>query len=75
MEAAQWKYKHGYNKHVELLAKSSRRRLSRVFMIVSAFILFGIGELLFFDLRDKQDSSVGFSLCLTSSFYHRTVKS
>lgn len=44
-------------------------------MIVSAFILFGIGELLFFDLRDKQDSSVGFSLCLTSSFYHRTVKS
>ena len=38
-------------------------------MIVSAFILFGIGELLFFDLRDKQDSSVGFSLCLTSSFY------
>ena len=26
----------------------------RVFMIVSAFILFGIGELLFFDLRDKQ---------------------
>ena len=38
-------------------------------MIVSTFILFGIGELLFFDLRDKQDSSVGFSLCLTSSFY------